>query len=144
MTRRQRREALEGLLFASPWLLGFLLFTAGPMLASFLLSFTRWNGISPFSQLEWVGSENYARLATADTSFRKALYNTAFYAIFAVPLGMITALSLALLLIPFIPGLRDIPKLIPIHRLVWRDWYRQQREAVRTAPPAPSDATIET
>ena len=58
--------------------------------------------------------------------------------------GLMMLLSLALLLIPFIPGLRDIPKLIPIHRLVWRDWYRQQREAVRTAPPAPSDATIET
>ena len=58
--------------------------------------------------------------------------------------GLMMLLSLALLLIPFITGLRDIPKLIPIHRLVWRDWYRQQREAVRTAPPAPSDATIET
>ena len=35
---------------------------------------------------------------------------------------------LGLVLVPFIPGVRDIPRLIPIHRLVWRDWYRQERE----------------
>jgi hypothetical protein len=41
--------------------------------------------------------------------------------------------TILLLLIPFIPGLRDIPRLIPIHRLIWRSWYR------RPAPdPVPS------
>src|SRR5215210_4142552 len=98
MTRRQRREALEGVLFASPWLMGFFLFTAGPMLASFLLSFTRWNGITPIRDLQWVGGENYARLFQQDPSFLKALQNTVFYALFSVPLGMVTALALAVLL----------------------------------------------
>lgn len=98
MTRRQRREALEGVLFASPWLIGFFLFTAGPMIASFLMSFTRWNGITPFREIEWVGLENYGRLAGQDASFRKALYNTAFYAFFSVPMGLAAALGMALLL----------------------------------------------
>src|SRR5215216_1132751 len=98
MSRRAKREALEGVLFASPWLIGFVLFTAGPMLASFLLSFTRWDGITPMSELRWTGVENYSRLIGLDPSFRKALHNTVFYALFSVPLGMVTALSLALLL----------------------------------------------
>lgn len=98
MTKQRRREAWEGILFASPWLVGFLVFTAGPMIASFLLSFTRWNGITPINDLRWVGAENYARLIQQDNSFRHALHNTFFYAVIAVPLGMATALSLALLL----------------------------------------------
>ena len=105
MTRRQRREAVEGVLFASPWLAGFFLLTAGPMLASFLLSFTRWNGISPIGALRWVGVENYLRLLHQDPSFAKALQNTAFYALFSVPLGMITSLGLALLLNQRVRGL---------------------------------------
>ena len=43
--------------------------------------------------------------------------------------GLMMVLSLGLVLLPFIPGLRDIPRLIPIHRLVWRDWYRHERES---------------
>jgi multiple sugar transport system permease protein len=105
MTRRQKREALEGVLFASPWLLGFFLFTAGPMVASFLLSFTQWNGITPVSALRWVGWENYTQLVREDASFAKALQNTAFYALFSVPLGMVTALSLAVLLNQRVRGL---------------------------------------
>jgi hypothetical protein len=39
--------------------------------------------------------------------------------------GLMMVLSLGLVLLPFIPGLRDIPRWIPVHRLVWRDWYRR-------------------
>jgi multiple sugar transport system permease protein len=105
MTRQARREAIEGILLASPWLVGFFLFTAGPMLASFLLSFTRWNGITPVQDLHWVGGENYARLLQHDASFAKALRNTMFYALFSVPLGLGTALALALLLNQRVRGL---------------------------------------
>lgn len=98
MTRRAKREAWEGVLLASPWLVGFFLFTAGPMIASFLLSFTQWNGIAPVQDLRWVGGDNYTRLFLNDPSFVKAVRNTAFYAFFSVPLGMSTALALALLL----------------------------------------------
>jgi multiple sugar transport system permease protein len=105
MTRRQRREAVEGVLFASPWLIGFFVLTAGPMLASFLLSFTRWNGISPVGALRWIGGENYLQLLREDHSFAKALQNTAFYALFSVPLGMAVSLGLALLLNQRVRGL---------------------------------------
>jgi multiple sugar transport system permease protein len=105
MTRREKREAWEGVLFASPWLMGFFLLVAGPMIASFLLSFTRWNGITPVGELRWVGAENYSQLIHQDASFVKALQNTAFYALFSVPIGMVTALSLALLLNQKVRGL---------------------------------------
>jgi hypothetical protein len=44
--------------------------------------------------------------------------------------------TLLLLLIPFIPGLRDIPRLIPLHRLVWRDWNRQTTAPEQQPEPA--------
>jgi multiple sugar transport system permease protein len=98
MTRQAKREAWEGIAFASPWLLGFVLFTAGPMVASFLLSFTRWNGITPVHDLRWTGGDNYVRLLYHDPSFAKAFRNTAFYALVSVPLGLGGALCMALLL----------------------------------------------
>jgi hypothetical protein len=45
--------------------------------------------------------------------------------------GLMMVLSLGLVLLPFIPVLRDIPRWIPVHRLVWRDWYRRERESAR-------------
>ena len=39
--------------------------------------------------------------------------------------ALMVALTLVLMLVPFIPGLRSLPRLVPIHRLIWRDWYRQ-------------------
>src|SRR5689334_1220510 len=78
------REARDGYLFALPWLLGFFLFTLGPTLASILMSFTRWDGITPISRIQWVGAENYAQLVS-DEHFHKALWNTAWYVMWAVP-----------------------------------------------------------
>lgn len=93
-----RRDARDGYLFASPWLLGFLLFTLGPMVISLLMSFAEWNGITPVSQIRWVGGENYRQMLFTDERFRKALWNTAFYVAFAVPFGTLNALGMALLL----------------------------------------------
>ena len=45
--RRRFRENLEGWLFISPWLLGFILFTAGPMIASLGIAMTEWDLIAP-------------------------------------------------------------------------------------------------
>jgi hypothetical protein len=41
-------------------------------------------------------------------------------------MGVMGVLSLAFILIPFIPGVRDVPRRIPIYKLVWRDYYRTQ------------------
>lgn len=93
-----RREAREGYLFAAPWLLGFFLFVFGPMVVSILMSFTKWDGITPMDRIEWVGLENYRQLLGDDPRFLKALSNTAWYVLFAVPLGTANALGMALLL----------------------------------------------
>jgi multiple sugar transport system permease protein len=95
---RRAREAREGYLFAAPWLLGFFLFVLGPMLVSIAMSFTRWDGITPIRRIEWVGWENYRQLLADDPRFLKALTNTVWYVLGAVPFGTLSALGLALLL----------------------------------------------
>lgn len=94
---RRRQEAREGYLFAAPWLVGFLVFTLGPMVVSLLMAFTEWDGITPITRLRWVGTGNFERIA-GDPLFHKALWTTGYYVAFAVPLGTLNALGLALLL----------------------------------------------
>jgi multiple sugar transport system permease protein len=72
-------------------------FTLVPTLVSIAMSFTQWDGITPLSQLHWVGADNYRQLAD-DPLFHKALQNTTWYVLWAVPLGTLNALCLALLL----------------------------------------------
>jgi multiple sugar transport system permease protein len=95
---RRRREAIDGYLFALPWLAGFFLLTLGPMLISLAMSFAEWDGITPLSQIRWVGTENYRTLFTDDPRFVKALGNTVWYGLWAVPFGTMNALGMALLL----------------------------------------------
>lgn len=96
-----KTEHRQGWLFVSPWVIGFGLLTAGPMLYSLYLSFTSASLLSP---PEWVGLENYRRMA-ADPLFYRSLGNTAFYAVLGVPLGLLLALGLALLLNAPVRGL---------------------------------------
>jgi multiple sugar transport system permease protein len=93
-TRISRKEQRAGFLFASPWLLGMVLFVAGPILASVLLSFTNWNLIS---SPRWVGLENY-RDMLEDHNFWQSIRVTLFYSALAVPLYLVAGLALALLL----------------------------------------------
>ena len=101
---RRRPGALEaaeeraGLLLVSPWLLGFLLLTAFPVVLSFLLSLTRWSGLSGLEHADYVGLANYAELLGHDERLRTSLRVTAYYALLAVPLGQAVALLLALML----------------------------------------------
>ena len=85
-----------GYLFASPWLTGFLLLTLLPLLGSLFLSFTKWDGMN-WAQLDWVGLNQY-RKAMADPYVLKALKNTLFYSLFAVPGGLTMSLIIAVLL----------------------------------------------
>jgi multiple sugar transport system permease protein len=78
----------------SPFLLGFLLFWAGPMLYSVFLTTQEWNLLAP---AEFVGLDNVRRLVN-DPLVGKSLGNTAFYTFLGVPLQLITALLLAVLL----------------------------------------------
>lgn len=103
MSKLRQKEALTGYLFIMPWLLGFLLFTAGPMLFSLFASFTNYDITS---QMRWVGFDNYRRLFFDDQFFWVSLGNTAFYAVFAVPLSIGVGLTIAVLLNQKIPGQR--------------------------------------
>ena len=99
---RSFRENLAGYLFASPWLIGFVIFVLGPILASLYLSFTKYDILRP---PVWIGIKNYSKMFTDDELFWKSLYNTLFYTVFSVPLAVIGSLLLALLLNSKIKGI---------------------------------------
>ena len=85
---------LVGYAFLAPWLIGFLVFVAGPMLASAALAFTDYNVITP---PRFVGLANFEKL-TEDPRFYISLYNTAYYTFLGVPAQLAVAMVLALLL----------------------------------------------
>ncbi|MEU7841002.1 sugar ABC transporter permease [Micromonospora sp. NPDC049114] len=91
-------EGLAGYVFLSPWLIGLMGVTAVPMLLSLYLSFTNYDILTPFSEVEWVGFANYERMFTADPSYWHAVRVTLTFALVAVPLKLAAALGVALLL----------------------------------------------
>jgi len=93
--KRFNREALAGYLFISPWVIGFLVFTAGAMIYSLVISFSNYNLAT--GAMRPVGFDNYARL-WEDPRVGVTLANTLYYAVMAVPLEIAFALLLALLL----------------------------------------------
>jgi multiple sugar transport system permease protein len=98
-----QREEIAFYVFASPWLIGFVLWTAGPMIASLLLSFARYDVITPPA---FNGIDNYTKLLGHDELVWQSLKVTLYYAAGAVPLALIVALLLALLLNQKVPGIR--------------------------------------
>lgn len=96
------RRNLEGWLFASPWIIGFILWTLGPMLASLVIAFTEWDLISA---PRWIGLANVQEMINDDLVLQ-ALKVTTLYAITSVPLHIAFGLGLALLLNARIVGLR--------------------------------------
>ncbi len=94
MSPLRRKEAINGFLSVLPWFIGFLVFTAGPMVYSAYLVFTRWELITP---PEWIGFDNFRFLAR-DQMFRTTLWNTFIYTVVSVPLQLLVALGVALLL----------------------------------------------
>ncbi|MGC8890844.1 MAG: carbohydrate ABC transporter permease [bacterium] len=96
-----RKEAIEGYLYAIPWFIGFVVFTTGPIIASFLLSFTNWDLVrTP----KWIGFGNYKTLIE-DPLFWRGLKVTSIYAAFSVPLGIAGGLAIAVLMNQKIKGL---------------------------------------
>lgn len=89
------REEIAFFLFASPWLIGFLVWTIGPMVASLGLSFTDYAVIAP---PHFTGLENYITMLTGDELVWQALRVTVLYAAGAIPLGLVASLILALLM----------------------------------------------
>jgi multiple sugar transport system permease protein len=94
LTMRQR-ESIAGWLWASPWILGFLIFTIGPMVASMYFSFTEYPLISP---PRWIGLSNYRFMLQEDKSIGQALKVTTVYAVVSIPLNLGLGFLLAILL----------------------------------------------
>lgn len=94
-SRLEVQSALWGYFFLLPWLLGLIIFVVGPIVASFFLSFTEYNVLTP---PRFIGLANYARAFTGDTLFWPSLGRTFLYAIIVVPIGLVGALALAMLL----------------------------------------------
>ena len=92
VTGYQWRSIRAGLLYVSPWLIGLVVFIVYPVVYSISLSFTRYSGMEAPT---WVGIQNYISAFT-DPLVHKAASNTAFYAIIAIPLGLLIALVLAI------------------------------------------------
>ncbi|HLH72369.1 MAG TPA: ABC transporter permease, partial [Chloroflexota bacterium] len=88
----QRTEAIWGICLALPWMFGFIIWTAGPMLASIVLSLTSWDLLSP---PKFVGLQNYATLIGNDPSVLQSLKVTTIYAFFALPLNLLLGLFVA-------------------------------------------------
>jgi multiple sugar transport system permease protein len=91
------REERAGYALLVPWAAGFVLFLLGPALVSLILALCEWSPLRPLADVRWVGLANAARLAR-DPTFHTSLGATLLYVVLAVPLGIVVALSLALLL----------------------------------------------
>ncbi len=95
VARRERQRTMQGLAFASPWVIGFLIFTVYPLLASAYYSLTRYDVIrAP----KFVGLENYVEIFKADPLFRLTLANTVYFVVIGVPAAFVTAWLIANLL----------------------------------------------
>lgn len=90
-----KKKRLNGYFFVAPWLIGLTLFVIGPIIASFILSFTSYDMINP---PRWIGLTNYKILFTLDPTFWKALGNTFYYMFGSVFLKVLLGLVFAVLL----------------------------------------------
>lgn len=121
--RSRWRRDLPGWLFISPWLVGFTAFILGPIVASFYLSLTRYSALS---KAKYIGLANY-RTMVKDPLFWQSLYNTFYYAGFAVVGTVVSAFLVALLLSADVPGIRFfrtffyVPVVVPVvaNSLLW-------------------------
>lgn len=120
----RERQAI-GFAFISPWIIGFILFTAGPLLYSLYLSFTDY---SLFGSPKWVGLQNYITLFTQDQEFWPSVRLTLLYAVITVPIGVVGSLLVAVLMNQKVKGIGIfrvifyLPAVLPdvAVALIWR------------------------
>lgn len=92
------REECAGYMLVLPWAIGFLALIAGPMFVSFLLTFTKWSGVTTLDTAQFVGFGNWSQMLTSDPTMRRAFWVTVYYVVLMVPVGQIAALSVAVLM----------------------------------------------
>jgi multiple sugar transport system permease protein len=96
-SHRKQENTFAGYLFASPWIVGFLIFVIVPMGFSLYWSFTDYRVISN-QPANWVGFDNYTQLILKDSGFRASVINTLYLTAIGLPLQMAAALFLAVML----------------------------------------------
>lgn len=132
----RRREAIACYVFMTPAILGMLLFSIGPMIASFLLSFTQYDMLTAPS---WVGVQNY-RALIHDDLFLKSLRVTAVYSLVTVPLILVLSFILATMLNQKIRGMSFFRSLYYLPTvmsgvavaMLWRWMFNKQYGLVNT------------
>lgn len=82
-------------LYIFPWMIGFFLFTGGPIISVFILSFTKWDLIMP---PKWIGFSNFSRMFSLNSEFWSILKVTFLFTVFSVIISVIWALFMAILL----------------------------------------------
>jgi multiple sugar transport system permease protein len=120
-----RAEAATGLALVLPWLLGFLIWNLGPILASLYFSFTDYNILQA---PRFVGLDNYERLLSGDPNFWPSVRLTMAYAALTVPIGLVGSVFAAILLNQGVKGvglwrtLYYLPAILPafVTALLWR------------------------
>ncbi|MCL5103621.1 MAG: extracellular solute-binding protein [Armatimonadetes bacterium] len=125
MGRLARGETRAAVLFAMPWLTGFVVFTLGPIIASIFFSFCDYDVLHP---ARWVGTKNYCDLFGTDWALiSKSLYNAGYLAMIGLPLGLMVSLSIAMLLNTNVRGMRwyrtiyYLPSIMPVvaNAILW-------------------------
>lgn len=102
MTKSEKRNLRNGLLFASPWLIGFVVFIGYPVITSFYYSLCYYDAIS---RPKFIGLDNYKILLFQDPLLWKSLYNTLYMVVLGLPIGLIASLVLAIFLNQKVRGL---------------------------------------
>ena len=103
MNRKKFFRTATPYFFILPWVIGFLVFTIGPLIFSLIMSFFDW----PLTaDPKFIGLGNYIEMFTEDDQFRKSLVISLKYAAIFVPLNMIIALFLAMLITQPVRGVK--------------------------------------
>jgi multiple sugar transport system permease protein len=92
----RRQETISGLLFVSPMMIGLIVLTLLPIIATFVLSLADWNFVQGFKGIKWIGFDNFTRLFGEET-FRISLRNNIVF-LLTVPIYLAVSMALAILI----------------------------------------------
>lgn len=115
-TKRERQRLFVGLAFISPWIIGLVVFTVGPIVASAYYSLTEF---TIFTAPRWVGLQNYQTLFFKDQHFFLSLYNTLYFTILVIPASILAAMAMAMALnvklrgVTVYRGIYFLPSIVP-------------------------------
>lgn len=139
--RRRLRNTISGYLFISPMLIGIIVFTLFPIIASVILSFTDWRFVTGFDKIKFVGFDNFVHLA-GDKGFKQSLTNN-FILLLVVPITMGISLLLAVLInkhvylknwfkiIYFMPGISSVVAIAIVFQIIFHPSYGPANSALK-------------